>query len=99
MTTHLPIISISFHKNSGNRIGKLLRPVWHLLASSRNPLPPCGRLCQLWQTVAVRQAVAAPVAAPADCGSSRGSSHEPISRGNDKRYPKNVWTVGISRDR
>ncbi|MEQ2293071.1 hypothetical protein AMECASPLE_029439 [Ameca splendens] len=50
MTTHLPIISISFHKNNGNRRGKLLRPVWHLLASSRNPLPPCGRLWQFrWQ--------------------------------------------------
>ncbi|MEQ2220953.1 hypothetical protein ILYODFUR_010800 [Ilyodon furcidens] len=48
MTSRLPIISISFHKNSGNRIGKFLRPVWHLLASWRNPLPPCGRLWQFW---------------------------------------------------
>ncbi|MED6255702.1 hypothetical protein ATANTOWER_013568 [Ataeniobius toweri] len=37
-------MSLFFHKNSGNSRGRLLRPVWHLLASSRNPLAPSGML-------------------------------------------------------
>ncbi|MED6285169.1 hypothetical protein CHARACLAT_026579 [Characodon lateralis] len=64
MTTHLPIINISLNKNSGNRRGRLLWPVWHLLASSQNLLAPSGRLWQLWQAVT----------GPAGFGSTDGSS-------------------------
>ncbi|KAK5611750.1 Mitogen-activated protein kinase kinase kinase 5 [Crenichthys baileyi] len=40
MTSRLPIISIGFHKNSGNRRGRLLRLVWHQ-GSQGIPLRQC----------------------------------------------------------